>query len=79
VDLGNELLTVRLITRVSRAIAYNGPAVWLVAVCSCAMAGSPIDFVSVAGFVMVQDNLISVFKLCSVSRQDVVIRADEGN
>jgi hypothetical protein len=27
-DLGNELLKVGLITRVSRAIAYNGPAIW---------------------------------------------------
>jgi hypothetical protein len=27
-DLGNELLKVGLITRVSRAIAYNGLAIW---------------------------------------------------
>jgi hypothetical protein len=30
---------------------------------TCALAGSPIDFVSVAGFVMVHDNLISGFNL----------------
>jgi hypothetical protein len=38
---------------------------WLVAV--CARACSPIDFVLVAGFVMVHDNLISEFNLyCKV-------------
>jgi hypothetical protein len=34
---------------------------------NCASAGSPIDSVSVAGFVLVHDNLISVFNLsCKV-------------
>jgi hypothetical protein len=48
-------------------LTHDGPAVWLVAVCACALAGSPIDFVSVAGFVLVNDNLISEFNLsCKV-------------
>jgi hypothetical protein len=34
---------------------------------ACALAGSPIDFVSAAGFVVVHDNLISGFNLsCKV-------------
>jgi hypothetical protein len=46
-----------------RCLTANGPAVWLVADSARALAGSPIDFVSVAGCVMVHDNLISVFNL----------------